>query len=134
MVNKDCYGPFNSLCFYISEPLATSVCANICKMCELVWDPVSICDVCDGYHAPCCSLCFFAGRGGVLDPRYETNVFPSIKEYGYYVMGGDLSPENFIFEIGYLGSKKFLKDQEWQQRYVCQDYNIPSRMRLGNDD
>lgn len=113
--------------FYVTEPLANSICAKIYEMRELVWDPITVCSICNGYHPPCCPPCFYDGRGDELSPKYKPDTFPNVGKYGYYVMGGALGPEAFLLAITHLGSKGFLKDREWNWRYFHHQRNFRSR-------
>ncbi|KAJ4396051.1 hypothetical protein N0V93_000267 [Gnomoniopsis smithogilvyi] len=81
---------------HVTERLPLAACAQISTMRDLVWDPG--CPNCGENHPIHCRECFLEGRGRHLaDPGYDAAVYPGVKEFGIYVMGGDHIPETLMY-------------------------------------
>ncbi|KAJ4406782.1 hypothetical protein N0V82_010061 [Gnomoniopsis sp. IMI 355080] len=100
---------------HVTERLPLFACAQISAMRDLRWDPG--CPNCGEYHPVHCRDCFLEGRGEqVVDPDYDEAVYPGVKEFGVYVMGGDNIPETLIYLLAITkrATRKFLYNMEDQ--------------------
>lgn len=65
---------------------------------DLVWDPG--CPHCGDYHPIHCRDCFLEGRGKELvKPAYDTVTYSHVKEFGIYVMSGEMVPETLMYNL-----------------------------------
>ncbi|KAF3760798.1 hypothetical protein M406DRAFT_334416 [Cryphonectria parasitica EP155] len=107
-------GPWCLPAFRLTEKLPFEACAEVVTMRELTWDPARSCTHCGTYHPPRSDKDFFMSRGHI-PPLYDAAIFSSVSAFGYYIMSGDVDPEQFLFEVTALESADFLK--EWSERF-----------------